>query len=51
MATGSGKTLTSLWAAKLVADSLAESRKPFVVIVVCPFINLASQWVRWKLTG
>jgi superfamily II DNA or RNA helicase len=41
MATGSGKTLTSLWAAKLVADQC----KPLVVVIVCPFINLASQWV------
>jgi superfamily II DNA or RNA helicase len=42
MATGSGKTLTSLWAAKLIADKC----KPFAIIIVCPFINLASQWVK-----
>lgn len=43
MATGSGKTLTSLWAAKLIADGCKPN--PFAVVIVCPFINLASQWV------
>ena len=42
MATGSGKTLTSLWAAKLVADKC----ESLAVIVVCPTKNLASQWVK-----
>ena len=41
MATGSGKTLTALYAAKLVA----EKKKPLVVLIVCPYINLATQWI------
>lgn len=41
MATGSGKTLTALYAAKLVS----EKKKPLVVIIVCPYINLATQWM------
>ena len=40
MATGSGKTFTSLYAAKLVA----EKKKPLVLLIVCPYINLATQW-------
>lgn len=41
MATGSGKTLTALYAAKLVA----EKKKPLVVLIICPYINLATQWI------
>lgn len=42
MATGSGKTLTALY----LAYKVAERVKPLVIIVVCPFINLANQWTR-----
>jgi superfamily II DNA or RNA helicase len=41
MATGSGKTLTALHAINRLADS-----GPLVVIIACPYINLAEQWVR-----
>jgi DNA phosphorothioation system restriction enzyme len=42
MATGSGKTLTAL----VLACRLAAKNTPFVLIVTCPFINLAEQWIR-----
>jgi DNA phosphorothioation system restriction enzyme len=42
MATGSGKTLTALY----LACRLAAKNKPFVLIVACPFLNLAEQWIR-----
>lgn len=41
MATGSGKTLTALFAAKLVSDK----KRPLAVIIVCPYLNLATQWM------
>lgn len=42
MATGAGKTLTALY----LACKLAERNSPFVLIVACPFLNLAEQWIR-----
>jgi HKD family nuclease len=44
MATGAGKTLTSLY----LACKLLEKRenRPMVIVVVCPYLNLARQWVR-----
>ncbi len=42
MATGSGKTLTALY----LACRLAKNNNPFVLIVACPFLNLAEQWIR-----
>jgi DNA phosphorothioation system restriction enzyme len=42
MATGAGKTLTSL----MLASKVAEKNHPLVVIIVCPFINLCRQWIR-----
>lgn len=42
MATGSGKTLTAL----TLASKVAEKNQPFVLLVVCPFINLCKQWIR-----
>ena len=42
MATGSGKTLTSL----SLATKVAEKNTPLVLIVVCPFLNLCKQWIR-----
>ena len=42
MATGTGKTATALF----LAYKVSERVKPLVLIVVCPFINLAQQWVR-----
>jgi DNA phosphorothioation system restriction enzyme len=41
MATGSGKTLTALNAISRLAD-----RESLVVIIACPYVNLAEQWVR-----
>lgn len=41
MATGSGKTLTALY----LACRMHEKIRPLVVIVVCPYLNLAQQWV------
>lgn len=42
MATGTGKTLTALTLALRVYGK----NQPMLIIVVCPFINLAEQWVR-----
>jgi DNA phosphorothioation system restriction enzyme len=42
MATGAGKTLTAL----CLACKVAEQNKPLVIVVVCPFLNLATQWIR-----
>ena len=42
MATGSGKTLTALY----LACRLAKKNNPFVLVVACPFLNLAEQWIR-----
>ena len=44
MATGAGKTLTALYlACKLLEKS---ENRPLVIVVVCPFLNLAYQWIR-----
>lgn len=44
MATGAGKTLTALYlACKLLEKS---ENRPMVIIVVCPYLNLAYQWIR-----
>jgi DNA phosphorothioation system restriction enzyme len=40
MATGSGKTLTAL----TLACKVAEKNRPFILVVVCPFVNLCKQW-------
>jgi DNA phosphorothioation system restriction enzyme len=42
MATGSGKTLTALY----LACKIAERNHPLVILVVCPYLNLAKQWGR-----
>ncbi|MEX2580487.1 MAG: DEAD/DEAH box helicase family protein [Verrucomicrobiales bacterium] len=42
MATGTGKTITAL----ALASKVAEKNQPFVLIVVCPFLNLCKQWMR-----
>jgi DNA phosphorothioation system restriction enzyme len=42
MATGTGKTVTAL----ALACKVAEKNSPFVLIVVCPFLNLCKQWMR-----
>lgn len=44
MATGAGKTLTALCLACKVAENKAN--RPLVLVVVCPFLNLAYQWIR-----
>lgn len=41
MATGAGKTLTALNAINRLAD-----RSSLAVIISCPYVNLAEQWVR-----
>lgn len=41
MATGTGKTFTALY----LACRLHEKARRLVVVVVCPYINLALQWV------
>jgi DNA phosphorothioation system restriction enzyme len=44
MATGAGKTLTALYlACKLLEKT---ENRPMVILVVCPFLNLAYQWIR-----
>jgi len=42
MATGTGKTFTAL----TLAVKVAEKNRPFVIVVVCPFLNLCEQWLR-----
>ena len=42
MATGTGKTLTAL----VLAMRVYGKNQPMLLVVVCPFINLAEQWVR-----
>jgi DNA phosphorothioation system restriction enzyme len=42
MATGSGKTLTALY----LACKVAERNRPLIILVVCPYLNLAKQWGR-----
>jgi DNA phosphorothioation system restriction enzyme len=44
MATGSGKTVTALYLAGKLLEK--PENRPLVVLVVCPFLNLAYQWVR-----
>tara|TARA_Y100001958_G_C21244179_1_gene573280 strand:- start:1297 stop:3624 length:2328 start_codon:yes stop_codon:yes gene_type:complete len=44
MATGTGKTFTALAAATRLATELAEEKKPLLVIVVVPGIDLVDQW-------
>lgn len=44
MATGAGKTLTALYLACKIAEK--PENRPLVIIVVCPFLNLAYQWIR-----
>jgi superfamily II DNA or RNA helicase len=42
LATGAGKTLTALNA----INRLAQREQQLVVIITCPYVNLAEQWVR-----
>lgn len=42
MATGTGKTATALY----LAHKVSEQFSGMVLIIVCPYINLAKQWVR-----
>lgn len=44
MATGTGKTLTALAAASVVAKRAREQAKPLLVVVVCPQKHLVTQW-------
>ena len=43
MATGSGKTITSLSIASRLYDGLGG--KPLVIVIVAPFIHLVDQWI------
>ena len=40
MATGSGKTITSL----IAASKLAEDTEPLLIVVAAPYIPLVEQW-------
>lgn len=42
MATGTGKTITALTLATKVAER--NPNRPFVLIILCPYINLCRQW-------
>jgi len=44
MATGAGKTLTALYLACKLLEK--PENRPMVIVVVCPFLNLAYQWIR-----
>ncbi len=44
MATGTGKTLTALTAASVVAKRAREQSKPLLVVIVCPQKHLVTQW-------
>lgn len=44
MATGAGKTLTALYLACKLLEK--QENRPMVIVVVCPFLNLAYQWIR-----
>lgn len=44
MATGSGKTLTSIFAMKKLIDLLNSKGFPCGVVIVVPYINLLEQW-------
>lgn len=46
MATGTGKTLTALTAASVIAQKADEQGKPLLVVVVCPQKHLVTQWSR-----
>jgi DNA phosphorothioation system restriction enzyme len=46
MATGTGKTLTALTAASVVATRAREQAKPLVVVIVCPQKHLVTQWAK-----
>src|SRR5207248_3324526 len=42
MATGTGKTLTAL----ALAHAVYQKNKPLVIVIVCPYVNLCTQWIR-----
>jgi DNA phosphorothioation system restriction enzyme len=44
MATGAGKTLTALYLACKLLEK--KENRPMVIVVVCPYLNLAYQWIR-----
>lgn len=46
MATGTGKTLSALTAASVVAAKASEQAKPLLVVIVCPQKHLVTQWAR-----
>jgi DNA phosphorothioation system restriction enzyme len=48
MATGTGKTITALTLATKVAERNPD--RPFVLIILCPYINLCRQWEGELLT-
>lgn len=44
MCTGAGKTLTALYLACKLLEK--PENRPMVIVVVCPYLNLAFQWIR-----
>jgi DNA phosphorothioation system restriction enzyme len=46
MATGAGKTYTALSAAAALYGHLQEKKQALVTVIICPYLNLARQWVR-----
>ena len=49
-ATGSGKTITALYAISKVFEAKYKKNEPLVVVISVPYIALASQWVK-ELNG
>lgn len=44
MATGTGKTVTALALTTQLYKALAKTRRPLLVVVLCPYKHLVSQW-------
>ena len=45
-ATGSGKTITALYALTKIFEAMQKSNQPLCVIISVPYIDLANQWVK-----
>lgn len=45
LATGSGKTITSIYGAVKVYESLKKQNRSFCLVIAVPYIELAGQWV------
>jgi DNA phosphorothioation system restriction enzyme len=44
MATGTGKTVTALSAMVKLDEFYKKKEKPYLIIVICPYIHLVNQW-------